>query len=286
MKRVLECLRVDRKCEAVLPGDENIVRTLGNASLTGSNPPIIDTPPDTLPPVGNSFIYIFILNFFLRPFLKFSSDPDDEPAAPQTPTSRPEGTLTIMPFADSYVRGGTFGTDNYGDQSELLVKKATDPSFQRESYIAWDISSVDTKIIQCNLELSINSQLTAPANFNFKVGIVEATFNENSISYNNKPSSTFFKTVIRLQNETTISIDVLDICANAQLSSKQVTLRLYLDEGELTVIPLYLHSREAGFNLAPKLVVATNGEYLMSSATSLVHISLLSLIAFLLIIIL
>lgn len=256
MNRVVYCLRGDRKCEAHLAGDDNIVRTLGNVSITGAAPPI-DTPPDTLPPV----------------------DPEDEPTSPQTPTARPEGTLVIIPFADSYVRGGTFGTENYGDQGELLVKKATDPSFQRESFISWDISTIEKKIVDCKLEVTVNEQLTAPADFNFKVGLVEGSFLENSISFNNKPSSTFLKTVVRPQNATVISIDVLDICQNAQLGSKQLTLRLYLDDGELTVIPLYLHSREAGFNLAPKLVIMTGNEDLLSSATPLIHFTLLSFIA-------
>jgi MYXO-CTERM domain-containing protein len=68
----------------------------------------------------------------------------DRLAHPWDDGEPPEGFehVVVSPEADTYVRAGTYATENYGD-AELLVVKAGNPDFTREVYLRFGVGDVD-----------------------------------------------------------------------------------------------------------------------------------------------
>jgi len=51
--------------------------------------------------------------------------------------------ITLTTDTAAFVRDGSFADTNFGDDPELLVKDST-PGFKRESFITFDVASVDS----------------------------------------------------------------------------------------------------------------------------------------------
>ncbi|XMO85832.1 DNRLRE domain-containing protein [Algibacter sp. AS12] len=90
---------------------------------------------------------------------------------------------------DSYVRDGSYANDNYGNQSELIIKQGgTD--FLRESFLKFDLSSVNGTVISAKLRMTLSAVGTNEDTSNIIIKSIDDNdddWDEGTITWNNKP---------------------------------------------------------------------------------------------------
>ncbi|MDN5204187.1 DNRLRE domain-containing protein [Fulvivirgaceae bacterium BMA10] len=107
--------------------------------------------------------------------------------------TQPAGTTTtdLSAEADSFVRSGSYGNDNYGTGNILIIKKSfNNDSYNRQAYFRFDLTSITGTITSAKLKLvpSGNSANVASSNFEAKF-VSDDSWNETGITWNNKPAS-------------------------------------------------------------------------------------------------
>lgn len=110
-----------------------------------------------------------------------------------------DGTISLFPTDDAYVRGGNNANDNYGSESVLELKGDPLEGYRREGYMKFDISSVNSPV--ASAKLMIYAGVTDQYRDIATLSIYSATgeWNENSVTWNTKPA------VERFLNSITIT---------------------------------------------------------------------------------
>ncbi|MCG8501719.1 MAG: Ig-like domain-containing protein, partial [Firmicutes bacterium] len=62
-------------------------------------------------------------------------------------------TYTLNPTDDSYVRRGTYSSDNYGSSTDMTVKYSSNASYERNTILKFDLSSVSSSVSNATLRL-------------------------------------------------------------------------------------------------------------------------------------
>jgi len=152
-----------------------------------------------------------------------------------------------IPEADAFVRGGDYADQNYGLNSTLEVKYASDASFTRESWFICDLSSYINQppFLSADLVLFVQS-IDLDDDFTFNVDdVTDVNWSENTITWNNKPTvTTNIGQFTRAQGDTQIQVDILSQ-VNAKLSNSisKISLRVYKASG--TGERLILYSKDS-----------------------------------------
>ncbi len=109
-------------------------------------------------------------------------------------------TVTIAPEADSYVRGGSSASNNYGTATSLQVKDSSNNSYKRRAYLRFDLGNMSGSITSATLRVKVSyvesSSTTHLCNF-----VSSDSWTETGINWNNKPSYGS-----QLDSETTVSV--------------------------------------------------------------------------------
>ena len=95
-------------------------------------------------------------------------------------------TNSILPEADTYVRGGTNADLNYGGSSTLDVKADTSANTKRQAYLRWNLAGYLGNVVQARVRLTPTSVGTN----GLEHGITLTTSNqwsENNLTWNNQP---------------------------------------------------------------------------------------------------
>jgi len=100
------------------------------------------------------------------------------------------------PTADTYVRGGDNGNNNYGTSGNITIKNSNGNSYDRKAYIRFDVAG---KTVAASLELTVStnnqggSEAPTPQTFTVEVyGLAESvdhTWTETDITWNNAPAN-------------------------------------------------------------------------------------------------
>ena len=115
----------------------------------------------------------------------FTTAGDIEPPPPPPPP--PPGTGGLL--ADAYVRGGSYAATNYGNAGELVVKYSSDGQYQRESFLKFDIGSVQAgDVVRLRL-FGWLSDLREPRVVVAVTQAADTTWSETAITFNNRPAS-------------------------------------------------------------------------------------------------
>lgn len=95
-------------------------------------------------------------------------------------------TVRVPVDEDAYVRGGNNANDNYGVETLVRVKNASENT-TRIGFLKFDLSSVDGDIIDANLVLNGDVQSGSES---IDIGLFETTDNwsESSITWNDRPA--------------------------------------------------------------------------------------------------
>jgi chitinase len=84
-------------------------------------------------------------------------------------------TLTVGPVADTYVRGGTFASTNFGRDTTLAVANQTSATYDRESYLRFDLKGVTTPVTKATLQLVPSSLSGDLAATSYRITLVSDT---------------------------------------------------------------------------------------------------------------
>lgn len=95
-------------------------------------------------------------------------------------------TNSLPPVADSFVRGGTFSGDNYGDSTVLTVKQDSSADVQRRAYLRWDLSGVTNQILHARVRLTPTGVGTNALQNGVTLATTNA-WNETSLTWSNQP---------------------------------------------------------------------------------------------------
>jgi O-glycosyl hydrolase len=94
-----------------------------------------------------------------------------------------DSLVVLTPTMDSYTRGGSYADNNYGSETDLVVKQTSSSDYYRESFLQFDIYDI-TVVDKALLRLyASNAGLS-------EIIVYETTddWYEDSITYNNAPS--------------------------------------------------------------------------------------------------
>jgi hypothetical protein len=162
------------------------------------------------------------------------------------------GADNITPEADAYVHAGQYENTNYGSSESLVIKTSDTPDYKRQSYLRFDISSIENPITSAKLQLrlaAINGNST-PHNAMF---VADDSWGETSITWVNKPSEGAV-----LSTRTTPAVGSwieFDITAQAETERSgdgKISIMLS-DAGNSEVMSTY-YSREA-IESSPSLII-------------------------------
>jgi Carbohydrate binding module (family 6) len=165
-------------------------------------------------------------------------------------------TTTIKSTTAAYVRGGTFANQNFGSDSQLVVKKDLSPSFSRETYIKFDLSSV-ASIGSAKLRLFGNLGDTNSSSVKIDIlSSTNTTWTESGLTWNNRPAT---ETTVRGSFTVTgtagktYDIDLTSYL-KAQNTAGHNTVTLVLRGNTTATTPVTFASDEADAN-GPQLVI-------------------------------
>jgi hypothetical protein len=93
-----------------------------------------------------------------------------------------------MSTTAAFERDGTFANSKFGNASDLLAKKST-TSYNRETYIKFDLSSATT-ITSAKLRLFGNLTDANAASINVGIFAAPSGWDESAITWNTRPATT------------------------------------------------------------------------------------------------
>ncbi|MEZ0608868.1 polysaccharide lyase family 8 super-sandwich domain-containing protein [Fibrella sp. WM1] len=99
--------------------------------------------------------------------------------------------VSIAAVADAYVRDGTYANANYGTDTILVVKGDNSVNYERETFLKFDVSGINTSITSAKLRMSIKSTNVNVSTARWQLAYVPTdTWTETGLTWSNKPAST------------------------------------------------------------------------------------------------
>ena len=167
-----------------------------------------------------------------------------------------------QPLADSYVQGGDYSDENYGDNSLLIIKNSTRATFDRESYLRFSLEGLSTGDI-INAKLRLIPLFVGREIDNTNVilsSLDDDQWEEMGITHNNAPEAEeqIASLSVNLQNAI-LEFDVKSALLEAITEGKNsISLKVEcLDIGANKW--MLLHSKESeNLSLRPALIINEN----------------------------
>lgn len=101
--------------------------------------------------------------------------------------------LRIPVVADAFVRGGDYQADNYGTSNVLTIKNELNETYAREVYLKADIPDITEDIRKIILRLYVTYAGATITTTTWDLyNVTDASWEENSIRWNSKPSAGSF----------------------------------------------------------------------------------------------
>jgi hypothetical protein len=160
---------------------------------------------------------------------------------------------TYNPTDDSYVRGGTYGADNYNDDGYLLIKQGSNSSFFRKSLLKFDLSAIDFSSVTINKAV-LRLYATDVNSCSITVSKIENdNWNESTLTWDNAPTETssIVSSIVSTANSY-VEWEITSFVAGEIIGDKIISVSLfdYNADGENTKF----NAREVGDNM-PELVL-------------------------------
>lgn len=155
----------------------------------------------------------------------------------------------LAAHSDAYVQDGTVAGTNYGTGSELVVKQSN-AGYIRQAYIKFDISSLAGKTVNSvKLQVSAALHVAEAAGVNLALrGVPSSTWNESTLTWNNKPAPASAILGTTLVTDTTFRNYTIDITAyvKSALAAGQTFVTLNLQGTVNTNAYIRIQSKESG----------------------------------------
>ncbi|WP_127127736.1 DUF7594 domain-containing protein [Pseudoflavitalea rhizosphaerae] len=182
-------------------------------------------------------------------------------------------TYTLTPEADAYVRDGTNGDITHGTTDASLLITKVPPAGQlnnaREAYLRFDLSSVSGTVSSATLRVYGKVDLTSVPSVPIGVyAVSNTTWNEATLTWNNKPSSGTGLDTNTVTN-TAYAYITFDVTNHVQSELAASRSKLSFVMKSLTAHDprVFWNSKETGSN-PPQLVVQT-AESLVTNVASI-----------------
>jgi hypothetical protein len=102
-------------------------------------------------------------------------------------SASPEGTVFSVE-SDAFVQAGVYANRNYGASVNLSSKASEAPDFARESYLRFDLSSLESDVAKATLSLKLSA--LSGSHGQYAVFLVsDDSWKEYSLNWNNKPTA-------------------------------------------------------------------------------------------------
>jgi uncharacterized delta-60 repeat protein len=98
------------------------------------------------------------------------------------------GTVTIRSISDSYVRDGSYATQNFGTATQLVVKNHPYSGNTRESYLRFTLGDITSNVTGAKLRVFAKSNSASEAVTLSLAGFTGKSWSETGINWNNKPT--------------------------------------------------------------------------------------------------
>ncbi|HEX6684130.1 MAG TPA: DNRLRE domain-containing protein [Candidatus Limnocylindrales bacterium] len=179
------------------------------------------------------------------------------------PTGTRTVELTTGPFivvaADAHVRGGDYAATNLGSAEALVVKNETNPSFDRDAYLRFDLSGhTGGPVASAKLKLRVETAegATHPTQVWF---VTDDSWQEAAITWNTKPAGTSLLGGWPAPSPgDIIELDVTAIFNSTLAGDRLLSLRLNTDPGYSGAVGDTYGSRENPDPTARPILELTN----------------------------
>ncbi len=176
-------------------------------------------------------------------------------------------TITIKPTEDSYTRGGEYKNTNYGNETELIVKKSSNESFARKSFVKYDLSTINLQ----NADSIVLQFYVTDITGNMSIALYECSDNwqESNLTWSTNPlpgKEIYIRNLDASLIGTHLTFDVTSYIFSRALSNGIVSFML--TDPAFNVQQLMLNSSEAIQN-TPGLVIDTSGASAPIAASAL-----------------
>jgi hypothetical protein len=111
-----------------------------------------------------------------------------------------DGAIYIVPTADSFVQGGLSVGNNYGSNKTLLAKNDAGQNNTRESFMQFDLSSVQNQIVSAKLYVNAAVQDSGGTEATLALYEVLSDWNESEITWNTRPERGAFLNSIQIDS--------------------------------------------------------------------------------------
>ena len=113
--------------------------------------------------------------------------PTPTPTPTVTPTPTPGGSYSLNPTADSYTYGGSAAT-NYGTAVDLIVKDGFGTTYDRVSYLKFNLSGVAGTISSAWLRLYCHGLSNGAPSTAKCFTVADDSWTETGMTWNNAPA--------------------------------------------------------------------------------------------------
>jgi hypothetical protein len=139
----------------------------------------------------------------------------------------PSGTTALAAMDDSFVRGGSYASENYGGLAALTVKNDSNDAYDRQAYMKFDVSPFSSAVSSARLKFKVTGTDADTATTNYQVLLVSNdTWTEDGLTWNNKPAtSTLLGTLSGITLGQVVDLDVTS-AVNGQLADGKFSLAI------------------------------------------------------------
>lgn len=148
--------------------------------------------------------------------------------------------------ADAYVRGGSYGGQNFGTESLLWVKKDANVSYSRQAYVKFDVSGAASKVPLATLRLYASRVNSDPVRTVKVYGTSDTSWTETGITYNTAPAGSTLVASFDVSTTGWYEVDVTDYF-KSHMGDGVLSFLLVNEGGASSTNNVDFASREASF---------------------------------------
>lgn len=157
---------------------------------------------------------------------------------------------TVRPPDDAFVRGGTYGDDNYGGSTSMTLKDDANIDSYREAYVASDFSDIDGEI-ESALSFTGRVQESGGVVIGDDIHTVEVytltdAWDEETVTRNTRPEAGELVTSLRIDKQLELrSIDLTDLVRAEAAGDGRLSVALRHDAAAGNRLPVVIRSKES-----------------------------------------
>jgi hypothetical protein len=165
--------------------------------------------------------------------------------------------VAIPPSADTYVRAGSFSSQNFGSAHTIASKKGVSDDNTRRAYLTFDVSAVGPTD---RVTLRLNGHLSSTASHNVVTtvyAVPNVTWQENVITWNSRPDLGKVLGTVAVESNAPqwVTLDVTKFVRAEKAAGRQVISVALRNIAHSSAISVF-NSREASTG-APALIVTS-----------------------------